>query len=78
MSHDLKTADFDPYRWDYQLLMRRGIPELRKNLRWGMLLNGVDISLSSVIMAAHSVADIEPTVAAFTQTIEWMKADGLI
>ena len=37
--HDLKTADFDPYRWDYQLLMRRGIPELRKNLRWGMLLN---------------------------------------
>lgn len=74
----LKTADFDPYQWDYQLLMGRGHPELRKNLRCGLLLNGVDISLSSVTTAAHSTEDIQQTIAAFAQTIEWMKSDSLI
>lgn len=74
----LKTGDFDPYQWDYRGLMRRGNPELRKNLRWGLLLNGVDISLSSVTTAAHSAEDIQKTISAFSQTIEWMKADGFI
>ncbi|MDJ0617626.1 MAG: aspartate aminotransferase family protein [Calothrix sp. MO_192.B10] len=74
----LKTADFNPYQWDYRQLSSRGNPQLRQNLRWGLLLNGVDISLSSVTMAAHSTADIQQTMAAFAQTVDWMKADGLI
>ncbi|MEQ8383816.1 MAG: aspartate aminotransferase family protein [Coleofasciculus sp. A1-SPW-01] len=76
--HHLKTADFDPYQWNFCQLMRRGNPELRQRLRQGLLLSGVDISLSSVTMTAHSAADIEQTIAAFAQTIDWMKADGLI
>jgi glutamate-1-semialdehyde 2,1-aminomutase len=74
----LRTVDFDPYRWDYRRLMGRGDPQLRNNLRMGLLLNGIDISLSSVTTTAHSAKDVEQTVAAFEQTIARMKKDGLV
>ncbi|AFY40093.1 Glutamate-1-semialdehyde 2,1-aminomutase [[Leptolyngbya] sp. PCC 7376] len=74
----LKTADFNPHTLDYRKLMYRGNPYLRQYLRLGLLLNGIDISLSSVIMAAHSTKDIDQTVTAFSQTIAWLKTENLI
>lgn len=74
----LKASDFKPHQQDYRLLLHRGKSELCQSLRRGLLLNGVDISLSSVITAAHSTEDIQKTVDAFAQTIEWMQFDGLI
>ncbi len=76
--HGLRAAEFPAHKWDYRQLMRRGSLELRNHLRWGMLLNGVDIALSSVTTAAHSSTDVEQTVAAFEESIHWMKIDGLI
>ena len=44
-----------------------------------MLLNGIDIAGNGgMTTAAHSDEDIQQTIAAFDQTIGWMKADGLV
>ena len=77
--HEIRAADFNPYEWDYRKLKGGGQPELVKNLRWGLQLNGIDISDGGgMTMTAHTDEDIQQTVAAFDQTIEWMKADGLV
>ncbi len=77
--HGLRAADFNPYDWDYRQLKGGGNPELTKNLRCGLLLNGIDIAGNGgMTMTAHTEADVQQTIAAFDQTIEWMKADGLI
>ncbi|MCZ6679225.1 MAG: aspartate aminotransferase family protein [Candidatus Poribacteria bacterium] len=76
---ELRAADFDPYTWDYRTLKGGSNAELTKNLRCGMLLNGIDIAGNGgMTMAAHTEEDVQQTIAAFDQTIEWMKADELI
>ncbi len=75
----MRTADFNPYEWDYRKLKGGSNAELTMNLRCGLLLNGVDISVNGgMTMAAHTEEDIQKTVDAFDQTIEWMKAEGLV
>ncbi len=76
---DMRAADFDPYKWDYQRLKGGNDEELLTHLRCGLLLNGIDLATNGgMTTAAHTEEDITTTVDAFTQTIEWMKEDGLI
>ena len=75
----MNTEDFNPAEWDYNDLKEGGNKELLMNLRCGLLLNGIDISESGgMTMASHTEADVLKTCNAFNQTLEWMKADGLI
>ena len=75
----VRAADFNPYNWDYRQLKGGGDAELTKHLRCGMLLNGIDIAGNGgMTMAAHTDADLQQTIAAFDQTIAWMKQEGLI
>ena len=76
---DMRTTDFDPYAWHYRKLKGGNDEQLLIHLRCGLLLNGVDLATNGgMTTAAHTEADITETVRAFEQTIEWMKADGLI
>lgn len=75
----LRAADFDPYDCDYRQLKGGSNALLTMNLRCGMLLNGIDIAGNGgMTMAAHTDEDVQQTIAAFDQTIGWMKADGLL
>jgi len=75
----VRAADFDPYEWDYRKLKDGSNAALTKHLRCGLLLNGIDMAGSGgMIMAVHTEGDVQQTIAAFDQTIEWMKADGVI
>lgn len=75
---DEYATEFNAYECDPEILVARGKRELWTALRLGMLCNGVDLSLSSATMAAHSSEDVDITLAAFRQTLAWMKEDGLI
>ena len=76
---DMRTTDFDPYAWHYRKLKGGNDEQLLIHLRCGLLLNGVDLATNGgMTTAAHTEADITETVRAFEQTIEWIKADGLI
>jgi len=75
----MRAVDFDPYSWDYRKLKGGNDEVLLRHLRCGLLLNGVDLATNGgMTTAAHTEVDISETVHAFEQTIEWMKADGLI
>ena len=75
----MRAADFNPYEWDYRKLKGGGNKELLMNLRCGLLLNGIDISENGgMTMTAHTEEDVQKTITAFNQSIEWMRADGLI
>lgn len=75
----MRTEDFNPGEWDYHILKEGGDKELLKNLRCGLLLNGIDISeAGGMTMTSHTEADVQKTSTAFHQTVEWMKADGLL
>lgn len=76
---EMRTADFKPSEWDYRTLKEGGNQVLLMNLRCGLLLNGVDIAESGgMTMVSHTESDIQKTCTAFNQTVEWMKADGLL
>ncbi len=76
---DMRATDFDPYAWHYRKLKGGNDEQLLTHLRCGLLLNGVDLATNGgMTTAAHTEADITKTAHAFEQTIEWMKADGLI
>ena len=76
---DMRATDFDPYAWHYRKLKGGNDEQLLIHLRCGLLLNGVDLATNGgMTTAAHTEADITETVRAFEQTIEWIKADGLI
>lgn len=76
---DMRAADFNPYAWDYRKLKGGNNAQLLTPLRCSLLLNGVDLaSNGGMTTAAHTEADIAKTVQAFEQTIDWMKAEGLI
>ena len=74
----VRANDFDPHEWDYRRLKTVTRPDLITNLRCGMLLNGIDFPGSGMTTSAHTDDDSRQTVAAFDQTINWMKEDGLI
>ena len=45
-------------------------------LRCGLLLNGIDLAGNGgMTTAAHTEEDVTETVAAFAQTLEWLKAE---
>lgn len=78
-AREMRTSDFNPNEWDYRTLKEGGNQVLLKNLRCGLLLNGVDISVSGgMTMVSHTESDVHKTCTAFNQTVEWMKADGLL
>ena len=73
----LRASNFDPFAVDY-LQLNGGDRQLLSQLRCGLLLHGVDTPLvGGLTSAAHTEADVEQTIEAFEQTIEWMKRDGL-
>ena len=73
---DMRTTDFDPYAWDYRKLKGSSDADLLIRLRCGLLLNGVDLaSNGGMTTAAHTEEDVPTTVAAFAQTLEWLKAE---
>lgn len=73
----MRASDFDPYTWDYRKLKGNSNPDMLERLRCGLLLNGVDLaSNGGMTMAAHTEEDITKTVAAFAQTLEWLKAES--
>ncbi len=75
---DVRAVDFNPYDWDYRKLKGGNDEQLLKPLRCGLLLNGVELaSNGGMTTAAHSETDVEHTVKAFAQTIEWMTSEGL-
>ena len=74
----VRAKDFNPHEWDYRRLKTASQPDLMMNLRCGMLLNGIDFPGNGMTTAAHTDEDIQQTVAALDQTINWMKEEGLI
>ena len=74
----IKAQQFDPFTVDYNKLKSPTRPDLARNLRCGMLLNGVDLPGTPITMASHSGEDVQKTLSAFDTTLDWMKADGLI
>ena len=79
MEYNIKAENFNPYKWNYKKLKGGNDENLLKHLRCGLLLNGVDLSTNGgMTTTAHTDEDIEETVHAFEQTIQWMKIDGLI
>jgi glutamate-1-semialdehyde 2,1-aminomutase len=73
----IKALEFDPLNYDINKLKSSPRPDLMRNLRCGMLLNGVDLPGTPITMAAHSDEDVQKTLGAFETTLDWMKADGL-
>ena len=60
-------------------LKEGGGPALAHSFRRGMLLNGVDMSLSiGMTSSAHSMEDVDKTAAAFDATIAQMKREKII
>jgi len=72
----MRTSDFDPYTWEYRKLKGSSDSDLLMRLRCGLLLNGIDLaSNGGMTTAAHTEEDVTETVAAFAQTLEWLKAE---
>ena len=73
---DMRTSDFDPFAWDYRKLKGSSDADMLMHLRCGLLLNGVDLAGNGgITTAAHTEEDVTETVAAFAQTLEWLKAE---
>lgn len=72
----LTRFDFSHVKEDTKLLVR-GAPHM-KDLRQGMLLNGVDLMrVAGFVSAAHTSDLIEQTIQAFDRTIARMQQEGL-
>ena len=54
----IKAQQFDPFTVDYNKLKSPTRPDLARNLRCGMLLNGVDLPGTPITMASHSGEDV--------------------
>lgn len=65
----IPADEFDATRWDYKKLLSRGNKQVSHLVQKSLLTEGVDISLSSVISAAHTTEDLAQTVASFEKTI---------
>jgi glutamate-1-semialdehyde 2,1-aminomutase len=70
--------DFLPYGGDLAKLDGGANPKLVHAFRQGMLLHGVDLmGLGGMTTAAHTETDIEQTVAAVSNTLDLLRAEGL-
>ncbi len=71
--------DFIPYDNDYRKLDRKFDPALSHAFRCSLLLGGVDwMGWAGSTSVAHSEADIERTIEAFSGAIDLLRGDGLI
>ena len=79
LAQDLADAPFDARR-----LGRAGLqaqpPGLARLLRLAMLVNGVDLSgwPGGLLSAAHAPDDIAGTVAAFDESLDMLKREGML
>ena len=74
-----ESDSFIPFENDYQKLDREFDRRLSHAFRCVMLLGGVDwMGWSGSTSLAHSAADVDRTLAAFSATIDMLRADGLI
>lgn len=72
----VRASEVDPYTWDYRKLKGSSDPDMLTRLRCGLLLNGVDLAANGgMTTAVHTEADVAETVAAFEQTLAWLKAE---
>jgi glutamate-1-semialdehyde 2,1-aminomutase len=70
--------DWVPYGGDLSRLDGPRDRRLVQAFRQGMLLKGVDVwGTSGMTTAAHTVADVEQTVAAVAATLDLLRAEGL-
>lgn len=70
--------DFIPYEGSLERLDGPRNPRLTHAFRQGMLLHGVDLpGLAGTVMAAHTEADVEQTVAAVAGTLDLLREEGL-
>jgi len=70
---------FIPYDNDYEKLDRKFDPQLSHSFRCALLLGGVDwMGWAGSTSVAHSDDDVDRTVAAFSNAIDLMRADGLV
>ena len=74
----ISANDFKATQWNYKHLLSRGNNKTSKLLRMSLLLNGIDISLSSVIAAAHTMQDVQQTVACFEKAILLMQQEDFL
>ena len=72
-------AQFDPLAMSREQL-GNSQPELVRQLRLAMLLNGVDLSPApgAVLSASHTSNDVEDTVRAFSQSLQLLKQAQLL
>jgi glutamate-1-semialdehyde 2,1-aminomutase len=74
-----ESDDFVPYGGDVNRLDGPKNARLVHAFRRGMLLNGVDLAgLGGMTTMAHTEADIHRTVAAVADTLELLRAEGLV
>lgn len=73
------TCDFHMCDYDHARLKGGGNPSLGRIFRLGMLINGIDVSPSiGMTSSAHSMEDVDKTVAAFDATIKQMRKEKLM
>lgn len=71
--------DFIPCNGDHLKLDGARSPKLKHAFRAALLLNGVDwFGWGGMTSSAHTAADLDATVAAFSATIDLLRADGLM
>lgn len=73
----LRASEFDATRCDHRVLLQRGQPHLYRQLRLAMLLEGIDLSLSSFVTTAHTAREVQKTASAFERAIARMPADTI-
>lgn len=72
-------AMFIPYANDYKRLDAEFDPALSHALRCAVLLGGVDWwGWNATTSAAHTEADIDRTISAFSRAIDMLRVDGLL
>jgi glutamate-1-semialdehyde 2,1-aminomutase len=72
-------CDFQMCEYDHAQLKGGGDSALGRIFRLGMLINGIDVSPSiGMTSSAHSMEDVDKTVAAFDATIKQMRKEKII
>jgi glutamate-1-semialdehyde 2,1-aminomutase len=75
-----KNIPFDPenFQYDYRKMKGGGNPDLFHAFRCAMVLNGIDVTTSTLTSSAHTLEDVERTAKAFDQVIAMLKDEGMI
>lgn len=74
------TDDFIPYNNSLEKLDRKVDSQLTHSFRQAMLLGGVDFfgGWRAMLSAAHTDADLDRTLTAMSESIDMLRADGLV